>query len=64
MNPGCMGQFIESENNETACRWHPGAPIFHDLKKGWKCCDVVVYDWDEFAKIPGCAYGRHSTVKP
>ena len=36
---------------------------FHDLKKGWTCCDVIVYDWDEFSKIPTCAVGFHSTEK-
>lgn len=47
------------ENGEGACRYHPGKPIFHDLKKGWACCNKIVYDWDEFKKIETCAIGRH-----
>lgn len=66
---GCKKQFKESENTSDACKFHPGKPLFHDLKKGWTCCNVessfylkfkkqvIVYDWDEFEKIPTCAVG-------
>lgn len=37
--------------------------MFHDLKKGWTCCNTVVYSWDEFEKIKGCKLGKHSNVK-
>ena len=48
-NPGCNKKYLESENTEFACQHHKnGKPIFHDTKKGWTCCKVVVYDWDEF----------------
>ena len=51
LNPGCNTLYNDTENHETACRYHPGVPIFHDTKKGWKCCDAIVYDWDEFERI-------------
>lgn len=35
---GCKKAY--EENNPTACHYHPGKPIFHDLKKGWTCCNV------------------------
>ena len=58
---GCKKKFESEENGPTACNYHPGKPIFHDLKKGWTCCNVIVYDWDEFQKIPTCAVAEHST---
>ncbi len=63
MRPGCGKQYTESENNETACKFHPGKPIFHDIKKGWTCCNKVVYDWDEFTNLEGCEISSHSEVK-
>lgn len=36
-----------------------GKPIFYDLKKGWTCCNKIVYDWDEFQALPTCATGRY-----
>jgi disease resistance protein len=56
---GCRQQFTDTENNEAACKYHDGKPIFHDLKKGWTCCQVIVYDWDEFNSIKGCKTGSH-----
>merc|ERR1711862_451868 len=60
---GCNKMYYESENGPEACRYHTGKPIFHDLKKGWTCCNQIVYDWDEFQKIQGCTVGCHSNVK-
>lgn len=35
------------------------------MKKGWSCCSSkMVYDWDDFEKIPACQVGRHSTAPP
>ena len=62
-NRGCFQQFLHSENKEDSCQYHPGKPMFHDLKKGWTCCDKVVYSWDEFEKIKGCQTGKHSDKK-
>ena len=58
-NNGCKQKFSSKENGSSACVYHPGKPIFHDLKKGWACCGVIVYDWEEFQKIKGCAVGVH-----
>ena len=52
--------YTDEENNATACKFHPGKPIFHDIKKGWDCCGKICYDWDEFQKIEGCCVGAHS----
>lgn len=27
---GCEAYYVEEENNETSCQYHPGAPIFHE----------------------------------
>eukprot|EP00330_Aristerostoma_sp_ATCC50986_P005954 CAMPEP_0114588110 /NCGR_PEP_ID=MMETSP0125-20121206/10898_1 /TAXON_ID=485358 ORGANISM="Aristerostoma sp., Strain ATCC 50986" /NCGR_SAMPLE_ID=MMETSP0125 /ASSEMBLY_ACC=CAM_ASM_000245 /LENGTH=207 /DNA_ID=CAMNT_0001784349 /DNA_START=61 /DNA_END=684 /DNA_ORIENTATION=+ len=59
-NPGCKKKYAESENNDQACKYHDGKPIFHDLKKGWTCCNQIAWDWDEFEKIEGCKTGKHS----
>ena len=48
---GCRMKYCEEDNNDTICKHHPGKPMFHDLKKGWTCCNKIVYDWDEFEKI-------------
>lgn len=57
---GCKKAYNEAENNDEACKYHSGKPIFSDLKKGWTCCNKIVYDWDEFMKLPTCATGRHT----
>ncbi|OMJ78063.1 hypothetical protein SteCoe_22219 [Stentor coeruleus] len=62
-NLGCQKDFLEEENTDIACRYHAGPVIFHDVKKGYSCCNVIVYDWDEFSQIPGCQRGRHTDVK-
>lgn len=59
---GCKQNYYESKNTQDACHFHPGKPIFHDLKKGWTCCNVIVFDWDEFEKIKTCATGQHTDV--
>ncbi len=60
---GCAKDYKESENNDKACRFHSGKVVFHDIKKGWACCDQYAYDWDDFQKIPGCSYGKHTDDK-
>ena len=60
---GCNKKYKESENTHSSCKFHNGKPIFHDIKKGWACCNKIVYDWDEFEKIEGCCTGKHSNVK-
>jgi len=65
-NYGCNKTFIDDEehNTNTSCKHHVAPPVFHDCKKGWKCCKKRVYDWDEFHLIEGCHVGKHSTEKP
>ena len=41
-------KYNDEENNPIVCGYHPGKPIFHDTKKGWTCCNKIVYDWGEF----------------
>lgn len=67
-NPGCNQEYVESGNLDNACRYHDGQVIFHDTRKGWACCNVnsiqrVAYDWDDFQKLEGCKFGRHSDQK-
>eukprot|EP00922_Rhytidocystis_sp_ex-Travisia-forbesii_P000332 GHVS01000505.1.p1 GENE.GHVS01000505.1~~GHVS01000505.1.p1 ORF type:complete len:203 (+),score=20.71 GHVS01000505.1:73-681(+) len=57
---GCHKEYDPKENPLTACRYHPGKPVFHDLKKSWTCCNASSYDWDEFMKLPTCTEGAHS----
>jgi hypothetical protein len=57
---GCRQSFRSEENTEGSCFYHDGNPIFHDVKKGWTCCNTVVYDWDEFLNIKGCKTGSHT----
>mgnify|MGYP001568450632 CR=1 FL=1 len=57
---GCKKEYYLEENTDGSCNYHSGKPIFHDLKKGWTCCDKIVYDWDEFSTIPTCKVGKHS----
>ena len=63
-NPGCKQKYSESDNHGQACRHHSGKPIFHDLKKGWTCCNQICHDWDEFEKLQPCAVGSHTDTDP
>lgn len=47
-----------------SCRYHPGAPFFHDVYKGWSCCNKKSVDFTEFLNIKGCTLSKHSNVKP
>ncbi|KAJ3235109.1 hypothetical protein HDU78_005488 [Chytriomyces hyalinus] len=58
-NKGCGKRFNQSDNGDTSCEHHPGAPVFHDALKGWSCCSKRVIEFDEFMKIGGCAVGPH-----
>ncbi|KAI7908329.1 chord-domain-containing protein [Cokeromyces recurvatus] len=57
---GCGKDFKEDENQDNACQYHSGAPVFREGLKGWSCCKKRVSDFDEFLAIPGCTFGRHS----
>lgn len=59
IHEGCKRRFDPATNTSTSCKYHTGKPIFHDLKKGWTCCNKIVYDWDEFQAIIPCVTGSH-----
>ena len=63
MRPGCNQTYRDSENTDKSCKFHSGKVVFHDIKKGWACCDQYAYDWDDFSKLPGCSVGKHSDDK-
>ena len=60
---GCGQHYTDETNNGTACSFHSGKPIFHDTRKGWDCCQQIVYDWDSFQQIKGCCKGPHTDQK-
>lgn len=62
-NLGCLKDYSEQDNTNGSCVYHDGKPIFHDIKKGWTCCNQIVYDWDEFTKLKGCRVGAHTDIK-
>ncbi|RIB15738.1 HSP20-like chaperone [Gigaspora rosea] len=64
VHKGCEKTYEEKDNHETACLYHPSAPIFHEGLKGWQCCSKRVTSFDEFLAIPGCTKGRHSNEVP
>ena len=61
--PGCNKYYHDSHNDGAACRFHSGKPIFHDQRKGWTCCNQIVYSWEEFEQIVGCCMGQHTDDK-
>jgi len=63
-NRGCGKEFNIRENNVEACKYHPGAPFFHDAYKGWTCCQNKSTDFTTFLNTPGCSVGNHSNIKP
>eukprot|EP00758_Cryptobia_borreli_P011276 Tbor_TRINITY_DN5641_c7_g1::TRINITY_DN5641_c7_g1_i3::g.8729::m.8729/K16729/CHORDC1, CHP1; cysteine and histidine-rich domain-containing protein 1 len=60
-NYGCQKKFLVAENDDdTACTYHSGGPVFWDTYKYWKCCpDKKCYEFDDFVKIAGCMKGKH-----
>jgi len=60
---GCEKDYSEERNNDSACQYHSGGPVFHEGLKGWSCCKKRVVDFDEFLNIPGCTTGRHTDEK-
>ena len=61
---GCNQFYYEKDNVEGCCHYHDGKPMFHDLKKGWTCCNQLAYDWDEFQKLKPCKVGKHTDIPP
>jgi len=63
-NRGCGKEYNIRENNEDSCRYHTGAPYFHEGYKGWTCCQNKSTDFTTFLNTPGCSLGKHSNIKP
>ncbi|CAH1227600.1 CHORDC1 [Branchiostoma lanceolatum] len=63
-NKGCGKKFDPKKNNDSACTYHAGGPIFHDAQKSWSCCKKKSTDFTVFLNFPGCTTGRHSNTKP
>ena len=63
-NKGCTQKFLEEDNNISACKYHPGAPIFHEGMKGWSCCSKRTTNFSDFLQFPGCERGPHNPFKP
>ncbi|XP_078619042.1 cysteine and histidine-rich domain-containing protein 1-like isoform X1 [Branchiostoma floridae x Branchiostoma japonicum] len=63
-NKGCGQKFDPRKNNDSACTYHAGEPIFHDAQKSWSCCKKKSTDFTVFLNFPGCTTGRHTNTKP
>ncbi|XP_024537285.1 cysteine and histidine-rich domain-containing protein RAR1 [Selaginella moellendorffii] len=62
---GCDALFSPDQNDdENACCYHPGPPLFHDGGKQWSCCKQQSHDFSLFLSIPGCTHGKHTSEKP
>ncbi|ORX59496.1 chord-domain-containing protein [Hesseltinella vesiculosa] len=61
---GCGKEYDPTGSEENECQYHSGAPVFHEGLKGWSCCQKRVIDFDDFLKLPGCTYGKHTDEKP
>lgn len=65
----CGHQYVSDAESrgigpQATCRYHPGAPVFHEGSKGWSCCTRKVLEFDEFLKIKGCREGKHMFLDP
>eukprot|EP00053_Salpingoeca_punica_P006032 m.57997 g.57997 ORF g.57997 m.57997 type:complete len:305 (+) comp13504_c0_seq2:111-1025(+) len=63
VNKACGKTYNDKDNYDGACRFHPGAPIFHEGLKGWSCCDKRFTDFSDFLAHPGCTTGLHTTER-
>uniref|UniRef100_A0A5S6QDN0 CS domain-containing protein n=1 Tax=Trichuris muris TaxID=70415 RepID=A0A5S6QDN0_TRIMR len=63
-NCGCGQLFDPEANNEEACTFHPGEPVFHDVYKQWSCCKKRTRDFTDFLNIKGCTKGPHNPNRP
>ncbi|KAI9475223.1 CORD and CS domain protein [Coemansia mojavensis] len=58
---GCGQSYEPAANNDMACQYHPGKPVFHEGLKGWTCCKPREHSFDDFLEIKGCQLGPHSS---
>ncbi|EDQ91650.1 uncharacterized protein MONBRDRAFT_31101 [Monosiga brevicollis MX1] len=61
---GCGQDYDPANNPDGCCKYHPGAPIFHEGLKGWSCCPKRFTDFTDFLNYPGCASGAHTDEAP
>ncbi|KNC52257.1 CORD and CS domain-containing protein [Thecamonas trahens ATCC 50062] len=45
--------------DDGECAYHPAAPVFHERKRTWPCCNVSHTSFDDFLAVPGCTTGPH-----
>lgn len=65
---GCGADFNPDDLAQGGeCKYHPGAPVFHEGLKSWSCCKETnkpVMEFDQFLALPGCATApTHTTEK-
>ncbi|KAH7909252.1 chord-domain-containing protein [Hygrophoropsis aurantiaca] len=64
---GCGQEYDPDNNPADSCRYHLGAPVFHEGLKSWSCCSDTnkpVLDFDEFMNITGCTLSTHTNEVP
>ncbi|WFD31179.1 hypothetical protein MSPP1_002213 [Malassezia sp. CBS 17886] len=63
---GCGVDFDAGNTVDARCRYHPGAPVFHEGLKSWSCCkdtNKPVMEFDQFLQIKGCASADAHTTE-
>lgn len=64
---GCGIDFDPSAVQSAGeCRYHPGAPVFHEGLKSWSCCkdtNKPVMEFDQFLAIQGCTTAPEHTTE-
>jgi len=69
----CQEQYIESQNDEGHCKYHPSPSVncwayytcvifvcYHSLNiHRYECCNQQVKDTDSSKHVPGCKNGKH-----
>lgn len=64
---GCGVDFeAGTASAEATCRYHPGAPVFHEGLKSWSCCkdtNKPVMEFEQFMQLPGCATATSHTTE-
>ncbi|EKX36412.1 hypothetical protein GUITHDRAFT_165757 [Guillardia theta CCMP2712] len=57
-NNGCTNVYENESSLEQKCRYHPGAPVFHEGYKYWSCCKKKkTTEFSEFLSFAGCTEG-------
>ncbi|XP_055617070.1 cysteine and histidine-rich domain-containing protein morgana [Toxorhynchites rutilus septentrionalis] len=59
---GCNYVYEANQNDDKACVFHPGVPIFHEGIKYWSCCQKKTSDFTAFMNIVGCETGSHKWI--